>query len=69
MPAIASITVRPETSTARPEVAAAAASEASAPGAALALLALAAQIEHRVVDADGEPDQQDHLVDRLVDRR
>ena len=34
-----------------------------------ALLALAAQVEHRVVDADRQADQQDHLVDRAVDRR
>ena len=34
-----------------------------------ALLALAAQVEHRVVDSHREADQQDHLVDRAVHRR
>ena len=34
-----------------------------------ALLALAAQVEHRVVDADRQADQQDHLVDRAVNGR
>ncbi len=32
------------------------------------LLALAPEVEERVVDADGETDQQDHLGDLLVDR-
>src|SRR5436190_5578 len=36
------------------------------PPSALALLALAAQVEHRVVDTHRQADQQDHLVDRLV---
>ena len=51
MPAIATITVTPEISTARPEVAAAASSapRSLAPGGAL--LALASQVEQRVVDA------------------
>ena len=31
------------------------------------LFALAPEVEERVVDPDGEPDQQDHLGDRLVD--
>ncbi len=31
------------------------------------LLALTAQVEQRVVDADSQADQQDHRVDRLVD--
>ena len=30
--------------------------------------ALAAQVEQRVVDPHGEPDQQDHRADHLVDR-
>ena len=33
----------------------------------LALLALAPQVEHRVVDADSEADEQDDLVDGVVD--
>ena len=66
MPAIATITVRPETSTARPEVAAAASSALARLRPARPLLALAAQVEQRVVDADGEADQQDHRVDGLV---
>ena len=68
MPAMAIITVKPEISTARPEVAAAASSAAcsSAPG--RALLALAAQVEQRVVHAHGQADQQDHRGDRLVHR-
>ena len=69
IPAIAIITVKPETITARPEVAAAAASDAVFAAPRLALLALAAQVEHRVVDPDREADQQDHLVDRAVHRR
>jgi hypothetical protein len=32
-----------------------------------AFLALAAQIEERVVDADREADEQDHRADRLID--
>ena len=59
MPPIAPIAVRPETSTERPEVAAAASSAASGPSGGT-LLPFALQVEHRVVDADGEPDQQDH---------
>ena len=60
MPAIAIITVRPETSTARPEVAAAASRAASLAAPGGAFLALAPQVEQRVVDADGEADEQDH---------
>ena len=58
MPAIAVITVRPETSTARPEVAAAASMASSFVAPRRALLAGAAQVEQRVVDADREADQQ-----------
>ena len=54
------MTVKPETSTARPDVAAAASSAASAVVPGGALLALAAQVEQRVVDADREADEQDH---------
>ena len=60
MPAMAAMTVKPEISTARPDVAAAAASAASAIAARPALLALAADVEERVVDADGEADEHDH---------
>ena len=67
MPAIAAITVRPDTSTARPDVAAAISSAVGGRAALRPLLALAAQVEQRVVDADGQADQQDHRVDRLVD--
>ena len=56
MPAIARITVMPEMRTERPEVAAAA-SSAAAPG-RLPVLAFTLQVEHRVVDADREPDQE-----------
>ena len=52
MPAIAISTVRPETSTALPEVAAANSSAASRGPPGVSLLHLAAQVEHRVVDAD-----------------
>ena len=68
MPAMAIITVKPEMSTARPEVAAAASSAADLAPSGPPLVALAADVEERVVDADGEPDQQDHLRDRLVHR-
>ena len=67
-PAIAIMHVKPETRTARPDVAAAASSAASAPAPGVALLHLAAQVEHRVVDADGEADEQHDRGDRLVDR-
>ena len=58
MPAIAIITVRPEMSTERPEVAAAASSAASLAAAGGPFLPLALEVEHRVVDADREPDQE-----------
>ncbi len=35
----------------------------------VALLHLAADVEHRVVDADGEADEQDHRADLVGDRR
>jgi hypothetical protein len=57
MPAIATITVRPEISTDRPEVAAAASSARLFASPGSSLLAFPLQIEHRVVDADREPDQ------------
>ena len=63
------MTVRPETTIARPTVAAAASSAAcgAAPGAAL--LALAADVEQRVVDADGQADEHDQRCGRVVHRR
>ena len=68
MPAMAVMTVMPETSTARPEVAAAASIAASLLRPGGPLLAHAAQVEQRVVDAHGQADQQDDVVDRLLDR-
>ena len=59
-PATATITVRPEMSTERPDVAAAASSAAARCG-RRPLFALAADVEQRVVDADREPDQQHDL--------
>ena len=66
MPLIAAMTVRPETSTARPEVAAAISIASTLPAPRAQLLALTGDVEDRVVDADGEADQQD---DRLRRRR
>ena len=66
MPAIAIRTVMPETRIARPEVAAAAARAAPSLRPAAPLLALAPDVEERVVDPDGEADQEDHLHDVLV---
>ena len=68
MPAIATITVRPEISTARPEVAAATWSAAGCPPGG-ALLPLASQVEERVVDTDREPDHQDDGGEVVVDRQ
>ena len=68
MPAIAIRTVTPEISTARPEVAAAASSAALLALAGRTLFALTPEVEERVVDADGEADQQDDSATRLVDR-
>ena len=62
-PAIAVITVRPEISTARPEVAAAISSAASAEWPRSRSSIIAARVEHRVVDADGEADDHDELGD------
>ena len=67
IPAIAMITVSPEISTERPEVDAAALQRRLFAAPCRTLLALTLEIEHRVVDADGEPDQQDQLVDGLID--
>ena len=58
MPAIAVMTIRPETSTERPDVAAAASNCGSLAPAGGTLLPLPPQVEHRVVDADGEADQE-----------
>ena len=60
IPPIANITVQPEISTARPEVAAAASSAASGPAPGGSFLALAPDVEQAVVDPDGQSDQQDH---------
>ena len=68
MPAIAAMTVKPEISTARPEVAAAMSSASVRRAPRAALLALAAQVEQRVVDADGHADEQDDRGDRVVER-
>ena len=54
---MAVITVSPETSTERPDVAAAASSAAFAASRG-PFLAFTLQVEERVVDADGEPDQE-----------
>ena len=69
IPAIAMITVSPEMSTERPDVAAAISSASSSLLPSRALLTLPLQIEHRVVDADGEPDQEDDRSDALVHRQ
>ena len=68
MPAIATMTVKPETSTARPEVAAAVWTASSLLAPARLLLALAAQVEQRVVDADRQADEQDDRADGVVHR-
>ena len=67
-PASATITVRPETTTARPTVAEVASSAASGLAAVAALLALAADVEQRVVDADGEADEDDERAGGVADR-
>ena len=67
MPAIAVITTKPENSTARPEVAAAVCSASALVRPRARSSRVAAQVEQRVVDADGQADQQDHRVDRRVD--
>ena len=67
MPAMAVATVIPETRTARPGSGGRLESRPLT-RAAGTLLPLSAQVEHRVVDADGEPDQRDHrrgLVERV----
>ena len=68
MPAMAAMTVNPEISTARPEVAAAMSSASAGRAALVLLLHHPAQVEHRVVDADGEADQHRDLTDGLVQR-
>ena len=68
IPAIAAITVSPEISTERPDVAAAASSAARSLRPGRTLLPFALQVEHRVVDADGEADEQDER-GRLVGDR
>ena len=85
MPASATMTVRPETTTARPTVADVAFSAASASRPVATLLALAADVEQRVVHADSQADEDDerargvahrgdlrdqaHAADRAGDRR
>ena len=68
MPAIAAITVNPEISTARPEVAAAMSSAAAGRAALVLLLHHPAEVEHRVVDADRQADEHRDLADGLVQR-
>ena len=63
MPAMAAMTVKPEISTARPEVAAATSSAAADERPLVALLDHPAHVEHRVVDADGEADEHHDLRD------
>ena len=58
IPASAISTVAPEISTAWPDVDAARSSAATRLLPDRALLALAPQVEERVVDADGHPDEQ-----------
>ena len=56
-------------STARPEVAAAISIESTLSLPSGALAALAGEVEDRVVDADGEADQQDHGLRHVGDRQ
>ena len=62
IPLMAIITARPETTTARPEVAAAISTASTTATPRGPLLPLTAEVEQRVVDADGHPDEQDHAV-------
>ena len=66
IPAIAISTVTPEISTAWPDVGGRAEERGPRLAAGCALLALAAEVEERVVDADRHADQQDHGRGRLV---
>ena len=68
MPASEAITVRPETRTAWPLVAAAASSAASLPAPARPLLALALEVEERVVDGHGHADQHHQDLRALAGR-
>ena len=68
-PAMAAITVRPEISTVRPEVAAATFERLFLAPPGLALFTLAPDVEQRVVHADGEADQQDDAARGARDRR
>ena len=63
IPAMAVMTVSPEIRTARPDVAAARARAVRTVPASVSLLELPPQVEHGVVHADGEPDEQDHGLD------
>ena len=68
IPAIAISTVRPETSTACPEVPRRPQQRVARREPAPPLLALAPQVEERVVDADRHADQQDHRLRRVAGR-
>jgi transposase-like protein len=67
MPAIATITVKPETSTARPDVARPCGPLRSCRLPPF-LLAFATQVEQRVVDADRQADEQHHRAHGVVHR-
>jgi hypothetical protein len=62
MPAIATATVHPEMTTARPDVAAAISTASSG-------VRPFARVEQRVVDPDGHADEQDHARGRVGDRQ
>ena len=66
MPAMAAMTVKPEISTARPDVAAAMSSASLGRAALVLLLHHATQVEHRVVDADGQADEHRDDLDGLM---
>ena len=64
IPAMAMITVSPEIITARPEVCRSHLERVLRAPAGRPLFALTAHVEERVVDSDGESDQQDQRVRR-----
>ena len=68
IPAIATITVTPEISTERPGGGGGGLERGPVTAAGRPLLTLALDVEERVVDADGEADQQDDRADVLVHR-
>ncbi len=61
--------MKPEIRTERPDVAAAASTEARLRASRRTLLASPLEVEHRVVDADRESDQQDDRRNRVVHRQ